>query len=86
MWADELSRALGRPADAIRAHGLVAGDFPIGDVLALTFDDGADVRFRSAFHLTSLERRQAAVFSEHCGYHVFSALETRITRRTVGDA
>ena len=35
------------------------------------FGDGSAVNFRFAFFIKALELREVAVFTEHCGYHVF---------------
>ncbi|MCC3155626.1 hypothetical protein LJ737_00145 [Hymenobacter sp. 15J16-1T3B] len=47
-----------------------AGDFPDGGV-RITFEDRSTVRFRFAFAIDAPEWREVAVFTEHCGYHLF---------------
>jgi hypothetical protein len=67
-WSVRLSKRLGRPAAAIKKDGLTAYDFPEESV-TLRFEDGSNVRFESAFALDN--DKHVAVFTEHCGYHVF---------------
>ena len=50
---------------------LSAQDFPAGQSVFIRFPDGSHVSFRYAFALTDEARREVAVFTEHCGYHVF---------------
>jgi hypothetical protein len=42
--------------------------------------DGSTVNFRYAFALVSEAKRAIAVFTEHCGHHVFPYHEARIYR------
>lgn len=81
-WAEPLAEALGRTAAEIREDGLRARDFPGGQSVELVFPDGSTASFRSAFCLADGARRLAAVFTEHCGYHVFPLgdLEVRVIR------
>ena len=81
-WADELSAALGRPKEQILRDGLSASDFPANQTLTLLFPDRSTAHFRYAFFVRSTPRRQLAVFTEHCGYHVFPAVETVVERTT----
>lgn len=46
--------------------------------LRITFDDGSYVFFRYAFCLTDSEANEIAIFTEHCGYHIFPAVGTII--------
>ena len=50
---------------------LSATDFQIGSTVQITFPDGSLVQFRFAFHLVDEEREEIAVFTEHCGHHLF---------------
>jgi hypothetical protein len=49
-------------------------DFSVVEDVVLEFEDGSTARFRYAFYEVDEERREIAVFTEHCGYHVFSTL------------
>jgi hypothetical protein len=54
----------------------------------LTFADGSTVFFMYAFALTDEKAEEIAVFTEHCGYHIFPMPDTRAetfeTKRTAG--
>lgn len=50
---------------------LSAGDFSTEQSIIIRFQDGSQVLFRYAFAITDKPRREVAVFTEHCGYHVF---------------
>jgi hypothetical protein len=52
---------------------LRAGDFS-GSV-KIRFPDGSFVLFENAFYAIDESRDELAVFTEHCGYHVFSLSE-----------
>jgi hypothetical protein len=54
---------------------LGAGDFSSNGLL-IRFPDDSEVRFRYAFSLRDDEFGEIAVFTEHCGYHVFPGIET----------
>lgn len=82
---------------AVRAHvlatsgeerdRLLAFDFPPGQCVRLGFPDGSHAFFRYAFCLRDDERREVAVFTEHCGYHFFPAGELEVdVLRPVGEA
>ncbi len=79
-WAEELSAYLGRSPDAIRSHGLSARDFPGEGDLHIVLMDGSTVRFRYAFHVVRESEQALAVFTEHCGYHVFPLHDARVSR------
>lgn len=40
----------------------------------LKFDDGSYALFEYAFYAVDEERNELAVFTEHCGYHIFSLI------------
>ncbi len=54
------------------------------DHLKLNFPDGSSVFFFFAFHLTDEDAGELAVFTEHCGYHIFPLFgaEIEIIKRT----
>src|SRR5262245_36641444 len=70
-WAEELASHLGRSVSELRAKGLGASDFPLDHELRVALMDGSFVQFRYAFAVASEAKRAIAVFTEHCGYHVF---------------
>lgn len=82
-WVDDLSRHLDLNRDLILKKGLGAADFPMNESLHIKLVDGSFVQFEYAFHLVNEGKRAIAVFTEHCGYHVFplhSAVVSRIQR------
>ncbi len=50
---------------------LRAEDFKSRRSVRLAFPDGSTALFRYAFLAADEERRELAVFTEHCGHHVF---------------
>lgn len=81
-WADELAAVLGRPADEIRSDGLGAGDFPGEGVLQVRLADSSTLRFRYALHAVRPSEHALAVFTEHCGHHVFPLHDAEVSRLT----
>lgn len=79
FWLAELEEVLGRSAEEIKTKGLSATDFPTGSRLRLTFPDKSEVRFNYAFHIQSEAKGVIAVFTEHCGYHVFPSNGTIVS-------
>ena len=67
-WQDSLKVFIRQHAGEERDH-LIASDFQ-QDVL-LRFPDGSTLFFKFGLYLISKDRTQIAVFTEHCGYHVF---------------
>jgi hypothetical protein len=57
---------------------LSAGDFPPGQSVLIRFPDGSHVLFRFALAITDEAVGEVAVFTEHCGYHVFPAGEAEV--------
>ena len=43
--------------------------------LKIAFDDGSYAFFQDAFYWIDNERKEVAVFTEHCGYHIFNTGE-----------
>ena len=77
-WALELSEHLGRPADEIRKRGLNIYDFP-QQTVKLKFVDDSRASFLYAFVVRNEQRSEVAVFTEHCGYHVFPSGGLEVT-------
>ncbi|OWP62421.1 hypothetical protein CDA63_14110 [Hymenobacter amundsenii] len=50
---------------------LGASDFPLDTVVHIQFEDDSKVEFRYALVIEVPELREVAVFTEHCGYHLF---------------
>jgi hypothetical protein len=68
--AEELSSKLGRPAEEIIEKGLLAYDFN-ADEVEIVFDDGSSANFKCSFYVENPKKNVIAVFTEHCGYHLF---------------
>ncbi|MGY2131686.1 hypothetical protein ACW9KT_05635 [Hymenobacter sp. HD11105] len=50
---------------------LGASDFPLDGVIQIQFEDDSKVEFKYAFTIEAPGFREVAVFTEHCGYHLF---------------
>lgn len=57
---------------------LGASDFPASANVSVGFPDGSKANFRYAFFIEAPEWEEVAVFTEHCGYHIFPAGDLRI--------
>ena len=81
-WATELAAHLHVSEDELFDRGISATAFP-RDSLEFAFPDGSRASFEFAFYLDSLEKNAVAVFTEHCGYHVYPryGLEIKTTER-----
>jgi hypothetical protein len=55
-----------------------AGDFPPGQSVLIRLPDGSHALFGFAFAITDEAVGEVAVFTEHCGYHVFPAGEAEV--------
>lgn len=63
-------------------QNLGAEDFPSNKILRLTFPDGSVVQFNYAMILKAPELNEVAVFTEHCGYHIFPSYDLHIEEVT----
>jgi len=52
----------------------------VNEELKLTFPDESSAHFCHGFFVTNSSRRQLAVFTEHCGYHVFPVVDIVVER------
>lgn len=57
---------------------LSAGDFPCGQSVLIRFPDRSHAHFQYAFAIRDERVGKVAVFTEHCGYHVFPLAGTEI--------
>jgi hypothetical protein len=68
----------------LRARGsqerdqLSASDFSTGQSVIIRFPDGSQVLFRYAFAIPDENAQEVAVFTEHCGYHVFPMYDAEL--------
>ena len=72
-WQPQLRLHLGEDRDR-----LDASDFPTDQSVAIRFPDGSHVFFRHAFAITERRIGEVAIFSEHCGYHIFPSGDAEI--------
>ena len=81
-WVSELAIHLNVSENELLDRGISGAAFPRNSLEA-TFPDGSRFSFKYAFYLDSLERNAIAVFTEHCGYHVYPryGLEIKTTKR-----
>ncbi|MCP5209308.1 MAG: hypothetical protein H6998_00110 [Hahellaceae bacterium] len=71
-WSGLLSKKLGRPAEEIAEKGLSGYDFSPSKRVEIEFSDKSHCLFKYSFAVINEQTRQVAVFTEHCGYHVYS--------------
>ncbi len=57
---------------------LAADDFPPDQSVMIRFPDGSHVLFRYAFAIEDAASGEVAVFTEHCGYHVFPMVDAEV--------
>ncbi len=53
-------------------------DFNLRECLKLSFDDHSWAFFYSAFYIVDREQDEVAVFTQHCGIHIFPLLGTKV--------
>ena len=70
---DHVRRTRGEERDHLSAY-----DFPSGQSVRLNFPDGSFAFFQYAFVIEDRARQLVAVFTEHCGYHVFPSGELSV--------
>jgi hypothetical protein len=57
---------------------LLANDFPCGQCVMIRFPDRSHVFFQHALAITDEKAGEVAVFTEHCGYHVFPMADAEV--------
>ncbi len=75
-WANNLQSHLAKLG--VNRGRLSAEEFQLNQHLKLSFEDGSFVFFHYAFYLRDETLKEIAVFTEHCGYHIFPLLGTEI--------
>ncbi len=76
-WASDLSIALGAPSEGFISGELTILDFPLATVKIVLMDQSV-VEFKYALFIVNEARASIAVFTEHCGYHVFPFHEASV--------
>ena len=69
-WQQKLQAYLAENSNSNRKQ-LSAFDFTTNTLVKINFEDNSTVAFRYAFFIKAEEFREVAVFTEHCGYHIF---------------
>ena len=78
-WKRKLVEWIQRFADDKRTR-LSVEDFPVGYDLKMIFKDESEALFKYAFTIEAPEFNEIGVFTEHCGYHIFSLSGTHVAR------
>jgi hypothetical protein len=76
-WKPRLRQYLREQRGEDREH-LSASDFPPDRSVFIRFPDGSHAVFRFAFAIADEASGEVAVFTEHCGYHVFPSGEAEV--------
>jgi hypothetical protein len=77
-FAQPLAARLGRSVEEVRSRGLGALDFRGNEAVELTLADGSTMEFRYAFFVHDEAQGAVGVFTEHCGYHGFAAINLQL--------
>ncbi len=77
-WKERIENWVRAHTDGKRTR-LGASDFPKGKVVSVEFPDGSSARFRYAVVIESPDIGEVGIFTEHCGYHIFPFVDTRIS-------
>ena len=84
-WAAKLAQRAGVSEQEFRSAPTKHMAYPLERV-RVRLMDGSSVEFKYAFVLQWPERRAIAVFTEHCGHHVFPATEASVEITPLGPA
>ncbi|MDM0121972.1 hypothetical protein [Variovorax arabinosiphilus] len=76
-WSEELGVHLGCSAVDVRERSEAVMKFPL-ETVRMELMDGSLVEFRFAFFIVSDTKKAVAVFTEHCGHHVFPYHEAKV--------
>lgn len=75
-WKDRVEDCLQKQGSKYKE--LSAYDFSLNRDIRITFDDGSNAFFKYSFYWIDTEAKEFAVFTEHCGYHIFNLGEILI--------
>jgi len=76
-WAPKLAERAGVSPEVFRSAPIRHMHFP-PEAVHVELMDGSVVQFKHAFALHWSEKRAIAVFTEHCGHHVFPDAEASV--------
>jgi hypothetical protein len=60
-----------------------AFDFYCNQIAKITFDDGSFAQFHFPLVIEAPELNEVGVFTEHCGYHIFTMVGTHVAIESV---
>lgn len=75
-WKDRIEDYLQKQSSKYKE--LSAYDFSLNLNTKITFDDGSNAFFKDSFYWIDDQSKEFAVFTEHCGYHLFNLGEILI--------
>ncbi|MEO7886045.1 MAG: hypothetical protein ABIR76_04840 [Polaromonas sp.] len=78
-WAPELATYFKQDVDEVLASIRPWFDFP-GGSLRIELMDGSILQFKHAIFIVSESKKTVAVFTEHCGNHIYPHHEAKIYR------
>lgn len=78
QWAELLSRHFNVDLDAFLAAPSRHMDFR-NQAVRIELMDGSGATFQRAFPLVDERRKAIAVFTEHCGHHLFPIHDARVS-------
>ena len=78
-WRERMIQWIREFADDTRSV-LDASDFPCSHRIQIKFNDGSEAVFRYAILIEEPRFQELAVFTEHCGYHIFPLGGTHVAR------
>jgi hypothetical protein len=78
-WAEELASHFGRSLEEVASTVRPWFDFSLG-LTRIELMDGSRVEFKRSFFIVSESKKAVAVFTEHCGNHVYPYHEAKIFR------
>jgi transcription antitermination factor NusG len=78
-WAEELANHFGRSLEEVASTVRPWFGFPPGSI-RVELMDGSFVEFKYSIFIVSESKRAIAVFTEHCGNHVYPYHEAKVFR------
>jgi len=77
-FAELLARRLGQSVEEVCEDGLRSLDFRVNESIEVTLADGSMMQLRYAFFVHDEQQGMVGIFTEHCGYHCFSAIDLEL--------
>lgn len=76
-WSDELAAHLGCSAIHVLERSEAVMKYP-PETIRIELMDGSSAEFKYSFFIASDAKKAIAVFTEHCGHHVFPYHEAKV--------